>query len=195
MNDKMILLKIIGIREIRPNAYVTLLSDIGNTRRLPIVIGATEARAIAFSIEGIKTERPITHDLIITLLTSFGIELEKVSIVNLEKGVFYAEITMKKGDAVIKVDARPSDAIAIALRFKRPIFCTEEIMNTASIETEFQAEVEDDIDSSTGLTLEDLKYDMQEAVKKEDYESAAEIKKMIEDLEADEHENINTEDD
>ncbi|MEA2042026.1 MAG: bifunctional nuclease family protein [Bacteroidota bacterium] len=187
MKNKMVLLKVIGIREIRPNAYITLLSNIENTRKLPIVIGATEARAIAFSIERIKTERPITHDLIITLLQSFDIELEKVSIVKLHKGIFYAEISLKRGDAVVKIDARPSDAIAIALRFKRPIFCNKDIMEEASIETgtENQTEAEDaeSEESDPGnLNIEDLTAMMQDAAESEDYELAAKFKLKIKEL-------------
>lgn len=192
MKEKPVLLKITGIRELRANAYVVILTNIENTRRLPIVIGAPEARAIAFSLEGIKSERPITHDLFISMLQSFEITLEKVSIVKLDRGIFYAEIALKRGDAVINIDARPSDAIAIALRFKRPIFCNKSIMDEASIETEdtYEENKEENSekqDLTSRLTLSELKYKMQEAAEKENYELAAKLKKLIEDKEAEEN--------
>lgn len=188
MKNKPVLLKITAIQEIRANAYVVLLSDLEKSRRLPIVIGAPEARAIAFSLEDIKSERPITHDLFISLLQSFDIEMEKVTIVNLDRGIFYAEITLKRGDVVINIDARPSDAIAIALRFKRPVFCNPEIMEEAAINTETEL-TEDDRENASGdssedplskLPLSELKQRMQLAAKEENYELAAKIKSIIE---------------
>lgn len=190
MKNKPVLLKITGIREIRQNAYVVLLSNIENTKKLPIVIGAPEARAIAFSLEGIKTERPITHDLFISLLQSFEIELEKVSIVKLDRGIFYAVLSLKRGDAVINIDARPSDAIAIALRFKRPIFCTSAIMDEAAIHTENETELnseearEEEENIYRDLTIGELKFKMQDAAENENYELAAKLKQIIKEKEA-----------
>jgi bifunctional DNase/RNase len=187
MKNKPVLLKITAIREIRPNAYVVLMANIENTKKLPIVIGAPEARAIAFSLENIKSERPITHDLFISLLQSFDIEMEKVSIVKLDRGIFYAEITLKRGDAVINIDARPSDAIAIALRFKRPLFCNSDIMDEAAINTDAELAEQDEESTSDkpeelyeNLSISELKFKMQEAAEREDYELAAKIKAFIE---------------
>jgi len=197
MKNKPVLLKITAIREIRPNAYVVLMANIENTKKLPIVIGAPEARAIAFSLENIKSERPITHDLFISLLQSFDIEMEKVSIVKLDRGIFYAEITLKRGDAVINIDARPSDAIAIALRFKRPVFCNSDIMDEAAINTDadpIEQEEDDENEKLSDkpedlfkrLSISELKFKMQEAAEKEDYEFAAKIKAFIEKRQAQE---------
>ncbi len=182
MKDKPVLLRIVSIRELRANAYVVILTNIENTHRLPIVIGAPEARAIAFSLEGLHSERPITHDLLITMLQSFNISIEKVVIVRLEQGVFFSEITLKQNDTVINIDARPSDAIAIALRFKRPIFCNKKIMEEAAVELQTTQKQEETPKQKqfTKLKINELKLKMQEASENENYELAAEIKKEIE---------------
>jgi bifunctional DNase/RNase len=115
------------------NIPVMLLIDKGEKKALPILIGAFEARAIAFEMEHISTPRPMTHDLIKNILNGIKAKVKKVVINDLKGGTFYATISLFLNNAEIKLDSRPSDAIALALRVKSPIFVTQKVMKDAAI--------------------------------------------------------------
>ncbi len=124
-------LGVVGVRvEMPSNQPIVLLKEVGGERFLPIWIGAVEATAIAFAQQGVVPPRPLTHDLTRDLLLAFGQTLAQVRITALKDGVFYAEMVFASG---IEVSARPSDAIAIALRTGSPIFGAEEVLDQAGI--------------------------------------------------------------
>jgi bifunctional DNase/RNase len=135
-------LDVVGVRvEMPSNQPIVLLKEADGERYLPIWIGAVEATAIAFAQQGVVPPRPLTHDLIRDLLKAAGQELAQVRITSLQDGVFYAELVFTSG---LEVSARPSDAIAIALRTGSPIFGAEEVLEEAgiSIPDEQEDEVE-----------------------------------------------------
>jgi len=187
-------------------SYAVLLSEVGGMRKLPIVIGAFEAQAIAVAIEKVVINRPLSHDLIKNLFTIFNINLREVLIDNLQDGIFYSKLLCERDGQEIEVDSRTSDALALAVRFNCPIFTYEFILETAGAiinELENKENVEDDDDddeddeseevgvtpsaslpSNTGditaLSLKELNEKLAEYLDKEDYESAARIRDEIE---------------
>ena len=172
-------------------AYVLILGDKHSMRRLPIVIGEHEAQSIALGLEGNKPSRPLTHDLFKKFADQFGVEVIEVVITRFLEGVFYAMLICKQGDEISMTDARPSDAIALAVRYHCPISVYENVMNEAGIEME---EVKD-MDTSQGqepmeesdetpdtlenLSVEQLQKLLQLAIDEENYEKAAELRDLI----------------
>jgi len=128
----MIPVEVVGVRvEMPSNQPIVLLKESGGIRYLPIWVGAVEATAIAFAQQGIVSQRPMTHDLLIEITTTLGSSIESVHLVELRDGIFYANLNLAEGKVV---SARPSDAIAIALRTSAPIFATEELFGQAGVE-------------------------------------------------------------
>ena len=124
-------LDVVGVRVVRPsNQPIVLLREVDGERYLPIWIGAVEATAIAFAQQGVVPARPLTHDLLRDVLDALGRQLEQVRITELKDGVFYAELIFNDG---VEVSARPSDAIALALRTSSPIFGAEPVLEEAGI--------------------------------------------------------------
>lgn len=115
-------------------SYALVLEEVDGNRRLPIIIGPFEAQAIALELEKIRPGRPMTHDLFVTFAISTGVVLKEVLIHRLEEGIFYADIIFESQSGKFSVDSRPSDAIAIAIRFDAQIFTTEDILEEAGIE-------------------------------------------------------------
>mgnify|MGYP003332962292 CR=1 FL=1 len=133
-------LDVVGVRvEMPSNQPIVLLKEIGGERYLPIWVGAVEATSIAFAQQGVQPPRPLTHDLMKEMLASLNAEVETVNLTELRDGVFYATINFRGGSSV---SARPSDAIALALRTGSPILGSEELLATAGIEINDQAEDE-----------------------------------------------------
>lgn len=114
------------------NSPVVVLREVGGERTLPIWIGTNEANAIATELQGIKPERPMTHDLLRHLIGGLGGELRRVQITNLRDDTYFAELLIARGEAVVQVDARPSDSIALALRCNAPIFTTDALLDRAT---------------------------------------------------------------
>jgi bifunctional DNase/RNase len=137
---KKVKLNILGLSysQTQTGAYALVLSEVDGTRRIPIIIGAVEAQAIAIQLEGLKPPRPLTHDLFLNVALAFNISIVEVLIHKLEEGIFYAEIVCEQNKNRIRVDSRTSDAIALALRFECPIYTTEEIIEKAGIIMEFE---------------------------------------------------------
>ena len=186
-------LEIIGLTysESSTGAYVLILGDKNSQRRLPIVIGSAEAESIAVGIEKHKNGRPQTHDLFIRFAREFGIEVMEVVINRFRDGVYYAMLVCKQGDDLTMVDARPSDAIAIAVRLGCEIYAYESVMEEAGIIMDDMEKDTPDTNeesiinkgtSKTSLdlldldTLEDM---LQEAIDNEDYQKAAQIRDEI----------------
>ena len=107
---------------------VIILREKGGKRLLPIWIGQFEANAIAFALEGVKAERPLTHDLITHILEGVGAKVEKIVINELKNNTFYARIVLRMDNSILSIDARPSDSIALALRVNAPIFVAESVL-------------------------------------------------------------------
>ena len=185
-------LEIMGLTysESSTGAYVLILGDKNSQRRLPIVIGSAEAESIAVGIEKHKNGRPHTHDLFLRFAHEFGIEIMEVVINRFRDGVYYAMLVCKQGDDLTMVDARPSDAIAIAVRIGCEIYAYESVMEEAGIIMEDMEKQDDEpegdpINIGAGetsldlLDLEALENLLQEAIDNEDYQKAAEIRDEI----------------
>ena len=185
-------LEIVGLTysESSTGAYVLILGDKLSQRRLPIVIGGAEAESIAVGIEKHRNGRPHTHDLFLRFAKEFGVEIMEVVINRFRDGVYYAMLVCKQGDDLTMVDARPSDAIAIAVRSGCEIYAYESVMEEAGIvmddmEKPSANENDDLINKGDApisldlLSMEDLEDLLQEAIDNEDYEKAAKIRDEI----------------
>lgn len=130
----MIELNLVGVRvELPTNQPIVLLRERDGERYLPIWIGAMEATAIAFALQGIVTARPMTHDLLKNVLEEVGVRVDRIVITELREGTFYAVIQLQQNGSSYEVSSRPSDAIALAVRVNVPIFANEEVLSEASI--------------------------------------------------------------
>ena len=130
----MIEMNLVGVRvELPTNQPIVLLKEKEGERFLPIWIGAMEATAIAFALQGIVTARPMTHDLMKNLLEEIGVRVDRIVITELRDGTFYATIQMQSNGSSYEVSSRPSDAIALAVRVNVPVFANEEVLTEASI--------------------------------------------------------------
>ena len=117
------------------NTPVVILQEQNGDRVLPIWIGPAEASAIAMELAGMKFARPLTHDLLKQVIVGLGADLRKVIITQVKDNTYYAELHIYRGDAIVNIDARPSDSIAVALRLKAPIFTTEELLENTPVDT------------------------------------------------------------
>jgi len=181
-------------------AYALILRETAGARRIPIIIGGFEAQAIALEIEGIKPPRPLTHDLIKTLIEALSGSITEVNIQDLKDGTFYASLTLSDGQ---EIDSRPSDAIALAIRFGVSIFVAEHVMAEAGFipeEGEEEGEEMEEEDEDKGLEaklpqpkaepkpakpqtkLEQLQQQLDDAIKKEEYEKAASLRDELQKL-------------
>lgn len=139
----MIELSLVGVRvELPSNQPIVLLKEVEGDRYLPIWIGAVEATAIAFALQGIQTPRPMTHDLLRDVLTEVDIAVERVVISELVDQTFYALISLSSNGSSKEVSSRPSDAIALAVRINAPIFAAEDVLDQAGIELKDDEETE-----------------------------------------------------
>ncbi len=174
-------------------AYALLLKESFGVRRLPIIIGSFEAQSIALEIEGIKPPRPLTHDLMKNLVDDLGGTVNEIFIDELRDNTFYAKIILEVSTLSNTIDARPSDAIALAVRTGCQIFVSEEVMRAASFvptsedsdEEEESLELSNDFESkqypkqSSETKVASLQDQLREAIEKEDYERAAKLRDEI----------------
>jgi bifunctional DNase/RNase len=170
-------------------AYTMVLAETDGTRHLPIVIGGVEAQAIAIELEKMTPSRPLTHDLFRSLSHSFNIEIEEVLIYNLVEGIFFAKLIATLNGKSAEIDARTSDAVAIAVRFNCPIYCYEFIVEAAGVsgEEESRLQLEDpDIDleqidtaPEENMNIDELKRQLDIALSNEEYEKASQIRDEI----------------
>lgn len=170
-------------------AYALILNEAEGNRRLPIIIGTFEAQAIALELEHIKPPRPMTHDLLKNVIENFGAKINEVYINELNEGTFFARILYRSNGEQIDQDARPSDAIALAVRFKAPIFVESSILDEAGIVSEDQESelgtqtVESSSEKSPEMTkLEKLETELKTAIDTENYEKAARLRDEIQKL-------------
>lgn len=168
-------------------AYALILAEKQGDRRLPIIIGGVEAQAIAIQVENIKPARPLTHDLFKNLADQLHINLKEVVINDLVEGIFHAKLVLEQGENEVEVDARSSDAIALALRFACPIFTYEFIMSAAGLKVEDgdeEKEATEKVEKAEKsekknikqVPLDDLKNMLEEALSDEDYERASKLR-------------------
>lgn len=198
-------LSVLGLSysETQSGAYALVLAEEDGDRRIPIIIGAFEAQAIAIELEGLKPPRPLTHDLFLQFAVSYHIDLLEVNIFKLEEGVFFSNLVFNHQKENVIVDSRTSDAVALALRFKCPIYTTKEVIEKAGIIIEFGKDKEkeqskeinvfeeDDSSLKSGskkspkqqsfskFELKDLDLMLKEAIRDEDYEKASRIRDEI----------------
>jgi uncharacterized protein len=136
-------LELVGVRvELPHNQPIVLLKERSGDRFLPIWIGAVEATSIAFALQGVVTQRPMTHDLMKDLLLGLQVSVDRIVVTALREGTFYAEIQMTSDGQSVVVSSRPSDAIALAVRATVPIYADESVLAEAGIEIEDDNEAE-----------------------------------------------------
>ena len=169
-------------------AYAILLKETEGSRRLPIIIGAFEAQAIALEMEGIKPPRPLTHDLLKTLVDNLGASVVEILVSELKENTFYAKIILEASGLTNEIDARPSDAIALAVRTYAPIFVNESVMSAAAFipseETDLPRFETGDLESdkrplSKEAQLAALQDKLREALESEEFERAAKLRDDI----------------
>lgn len=191
-------IKGISYSQTQSGAYALVMSEMNGTRTLPIIIGAFEAQSIAIALEKeIRPPRPLTHDLFKSFSERFQIEVKQIIIHKLVDGVFFSSLICEKDGIEEVIDARTSDAIALAVRFQAPIFTYENILDKAGIylKTEEEVQTEEDTeiqnielipdeeivkkDNFSKLSLVDLEKRLDDAVNNEDYELAAKLRDEI----------------
>ncbi len=189
--------------QLQSGAYALILAEDVGPRRIPVIIGASEAQSIAIVLEGIHTPRPLTHDLFVSFAHAFGVKLKEVYIYRFEDGIFSSELTFSDGDRTVSLDARTSDAISIALRTHTPIYTSEEILEKAGFiideevlrrDSDDAGDLQDDIDDEPTyadrddyqaepdperFTIEELEKTLADLIEKENYEEAARISEIL----------------
>lgn len=191
---KKIQLEVIGLSysQSQSGAYALIIGEVGGKRRIPIIIGFSEAQAIALELENFRTKRPLTHDLFYNFSQEFNISLTEVLINDFNQGVFYSLLVFKQNDTIIQLDSRTSDAIALALRFKCKIFTFQNILDVSGIildEIDEETKIEEDINISQdfenaeseyisiiSLSDNELKELLEKSIQVEDYEKASLIR-------------------
>ena len=193
MTNERIRLRVLGISysQIQTGAYALILAQVDGPYRIPIIIGASEAQSIAIRLESIIPPRPMTHDLFVSFAHAFGVKLKEVFIYKFEDGIFSSEITFADQDRTIVLDARTSDAIAIAIRTKAPIYTTKAILDETGFILEESPEDDADDDSTTRIiaaeddTTQEPKLEnyaieeLERLIEQENYEEAAKVSEIL----------------
>jgi len=193
MGRKLLNISGLSSSQTQTGAYALILEVNGTNRRIPIIIGAYEAQAIALQLEGLKPSRPLTHDLFKSFTNAFNISVIEVEINKFSEGVFYARIICFDGVNRVEIDSRTSDAVALAVRYNCPIYCDDKVIEQTAIVMEEDEPEEDDFsmdDSLSGakkgvvskgaqLSIEELEELLQKMVEEENYEEASRIRDEI----------------
>lgn len=190
--DKKVKLTILGISfsQVQAGAYALIFAEENGIRRLPIVIGTPEAQSIAIIMEDLSPPRPLSHDLITNIFEATSITLKEVFIYKFEDGAFYAELLLSQNGKEYKIDSRTSDAVAIALRTKSPIYTTEDIMKSMAIIFDEKDYFQDDVQATQDVDINveeaidtvsigQLKDKLQKAIQEENYELATKLRDEI----------------
>lgn len=182
--DKKVELQVLNITnsQAQVGAYAMLLGEVDGERQLPIIIGPAEAQSTALCLKGVKTPRPLTHELFTTCLNVLGSALLRVLIYKAKEGVFYSYIYLRKEEEIMRIDARTSDAIALAVRSDAPIYIYESILDQECLRMD-PGEVRDADDESDekveSVSLSTLEEELDKAIKEENYELAARLRDEI----------------
>src|SRR4030081_3199314 len=137
------------------NSYVVVLQERGGTRLLPIWIGQPEAESIVMHMHNVKRVRPLTHDLVRSLIVGMGAQLRRVQITRVEKSTYFAELQIQRGDTLVSIDARPSDSIAVAVRRSAPIFAAESLLGEPGEDSTDEESEEGDSSSEPDFSTPD----------------------------------------
>jgi len=183
-------------------AYALVLGEVEGNRRLPIIIGAFEAQAIALELEKIQPPRPMTHDLLRDTFEAVDVEVSEVVIDELREGTFFAKIRYRHNGEEQQLDSRPSDAVALAVRVDAPIFVAPAVLDEAGIVAEDESDISSlaeqaeepsgtEEEEMGGTELEKMQKKLEKAVEEEDYERAAELRDEIQRLEQEQQQNQN----
>ncbi len=165
-------------------SYAVILKEITGKKCLPVIVGSFEAQSIALAIEVVDTPRPLTHDLICDVITGIDGSLKTVRVSHLKEGVFFAQLELESDDFGSRViDARPSDAIAVALRMNTPILVAPKVIEEAGVDEETLKE-DTPIEKKPDLSLKILKEKLRDAIEEEKYEIAAKLRDKISELES-----------
>jgi len=182
--------KIIGVSysQSQPNAYVVVLSETNGHRKLPIIVKAQDAQTIAVKIEDLKMPRPTTHDIIKSICDGYNVDCQEVCIYQILEGIFYSKIVTNNGVDDVEVDTTVGDALSIALTFGSPIYVTEEVLSSCGIQTDETGAVVPDKPKKkkkkeSVVSVEDLRRMMEDAIRNEEYEVAAELRDKISKIE------------
>lgn len=195
--EKKVELEVLNITnsQAQAGAFAMLLGEVDGERKLPIIIGPTEAQSIVLTLKGVQTPRPLTHDLFITSLVALGATLLRILIYKAQEGIFYSSIFLKKDEEIIRINSRTSDAVALAVRAHCPILIYDSILERECIrsseneEKRSREEEEEDAEereekkeerepprNAASMSLEEK---LEQAIKNEDYERAAQIRDRI----------------
>lgn len=160
-------------------AYALLLGEMDGERQLAVIIGASEAQAILLELKGIRSPRPLSHQLFASVIEALNVRLLRVLIYKVEKGLFYSYLFLQTENSIIRVDARTSDAIAIAMCLQSPIFIYEDLLEREKLNLENKKMQSDDTLAKEQPPIESIKRALEEAVEAEEYEKAALLRDLI----------------
>lgn len=187
-------LKVLGLSYsmAQNGAYALILADEQDIHRMPIVIGMSEAQSIAIQLEKLQTQRPLTHDLIKKLTDELHVKLKEVMIYRLDAGIFYSELLFEASGEEIRIDSRTSDAVALALRYGSELYTTPEIIQKAGVLVSQEIREQQSIHNNVvnvekngfdDYSVQELQKMMNEAIQKEDYETASKFRDLLKDKE------------
>jgi bifunctional DNase/RNase len=184
-------LKILGLSysQSQIGSYVLVLSEKKGNKKIPLIIKPTEAQRIALDLEGIKSPRPLTHDLVKSVTDAFNIDVQEVFIYSLAEGIFYTKIIASNGIEEVEIECTGGDGIALSVIYKCPIYVTTEILDSVGIviaddgsglshDLDDEGEIYDS-PKEISISIEDLEHMMSDAIENEEYEIAAEIRDRI----------------
>ncbi len=199
MDENRIPLRIAGLTNstIQPSSWAVILAETEGPYKIPVVIGPSEAQAISIVLNGYTPPRPLTQDLILSISHAFGLQLTEVFIYKFEDGIFYSQLTFVDEERTVEIDSRTSDALALAVRFRAPIYTTREVIDRTGLMIELQGEEEQDGELSVGqehepapqqgarkapiekYTVEELEKLLEKLIAAENYEEAARVSAIL----------------
>lgn len=184
-------LKILGLSysETQEGSYILILSQCDGMTKLPIIIKANDAQRIALEIEGIKNKRPLVHDLFKNMTDSFGIDIQEIYIYSVLEGIFYTKLVSNNGLDDVEIESNIGDAVILSLLYQCPIFASDDVMSSAGVLINDDGTpvtntdvVEVKTERKSKVSIADLEKMLEEAIKQEEFEIAAQVRDRIEEL-------------
>jgi len=188
--------KILGLSysQSQVGSYILVLSEMKGKVKLPVIIKPQEAQRIALDLEGIKSTKPLTHDLFLSMTNAFSIEIKEVFVYSLAEGIFYTKIICTNGSEEVEIESSIGDAVILANIYDRPIFVSSDVMNSAGVlinddGSKLSGDMSDDEDEEETVeervtTIENLEKMLEHAITNEEYEIAASVRDRIEEMKA-----------